>query len=662
MRKTFLFLLLFAAAFFSAAADSASGELFEIDVPVYLGEEKFLARIYPDAPSGGGAAVQAADNSVEALSSVPASPPETPLALVFSGGAARAFAHIGVLKKLEEEGIRPDFIVANSMGSIVALLYAAGISPALIEKMITEYPTNSLFRPEIPLTGGFLDTSRFISILYQMLGELDIGTLEIPVAIIAEDLVTRRQIVFMEGDFHKVLQASISMPFSFPPVRYEGMALIDGGVTNLVPLDTAQRYTDRIVVSTALYDRSASYNNPATVINRAFDIGKTRKGISQLKTIDNALIRCDVEEFSFMDFQKMDEIVKRGYESAEKALDELRGKNLSIPLLWDVERVRSLEDKREVLERNYRDTTDAYIRTGMIKQKNFSGSVFAGFEMYSGTGDDYYIDNSDYLYFGQSAEIGYIKAGLREFYTPGSGYGIDSTLDFAVFEYLVFRNRAMSKWKDAGNDYQLFYIRADLRFTDNSDRGVVPFAAWEGSTGGFSDFTVDQTFSRGGFEVFTENLFLSPYLFSEKTGDKDTSGAGLRNDFRIRLFGKIYADQKSVYRAPFDSGKTVRFYRNDGFRSYLQEGSSEKIFTAKNSIAYRTDTSLSFGEIILVKNLAASLFCDYYEAEEKGLSTGASFDLDISFLGLTSLYFTAYGGYDHNYEKVFGSVVIGTSR
>jgi hypothetical protein len=220
----------------------------------------------------------------------------------------------------------------------------------------------------------------------------------------------------------------------------------------------------------------------------------------------------------------------------------------------------------------------------------------------------------------------------------------------------------MSKWKDAGNDYQVFYTRADLRITDSGKRGFVPFASWEGSTGGSSYFTAEKAFARGGFEVFTENLFLAPYLFSETAEEEDTAGAGVKNDFRIRLFGKIYAYQKSVYRAPFDSGKTVRFYRNDGFRSHVQQGFSGKIFTAKNSIAYRTDTSLSFGEIILLKNLAASLFCDYYDAEEKGLSTGASLDLDISFLGLTSLYFTAYGGYDHKYEKMFGSVVIGTSR
>ena len=82
-----------------------NGDLYLTDIPVYYGEEAFLERL------------ESRDSEDE------------PLGLVFSGGAARAFAHIGVLKKMEAENIYPDFIVANSMGSVVALLYAAGFSP-----------------------------------------------------------------------------------------------------------------------------------------------------------------------------------------------------------------------------------------------------------------------------------------------------------------------------------------------------------------------------------------------------------------------------------------------------------------------------------------------------------------------------------------------------
>ena len=94
------------------------------------------------------------------------------------------------------------------------------------------------------------------------------------------------------------------MPFSFPPVEYNGMKLIDGGVTNLVPVDGAAKYTDRIIVSTALYNLESSFRSFTAVINRAFDISKTRKGVNQLKTMEPVLIRCDVAKFFFYGFSE----------------------------------------------------------------------------------------------------------------------------------------------------------------------------------------------------------------------------------------------------------------------------------------------------------------------------------------------------------------------
>ncbi len=104
---------------------------------------------------------------------------------------------------MEAENIYPDFIVANSMGSVVALLYAAGFSPDMIEEMMLDYDTKDLFQLKMALDGGVLDSGRFISVLYDVLGELDIKDLKIPVAIISEDLVSRRQMVLWKVTFIK---------------------------------------------------------------------------------------------------------------------------------------------------------------------------------------------------------------------------------------------------------------------------------------------------------------------------------------------------------------------------------------------------------------------------------------------------------------------------
>ncbi|MDX9800868.1 MAG: patatin-like phospholipase family protein [Spirochaetia bacterium] len=623
--------------------------IFMTDVPLSFGKELFVKRISEKSP----------DKLLE-ISSVPEDAgnydEEKPLGLVFSGGAARAFAHIGVLKRLEEDGIIPDFIVANSMGSIVALLYAAGASPDLIERLIIEYPTDALFRPEIPLNGGVLDTSRYVSQLYRLFGPLDLKDLKIPVAIISEDLETRRQIIFMEGDFYKIMQASISMPFSFPPVRYNGMTLIDGGVTNLTPVDTAAEHTDRIIVSTAFYNRENDYRNFVTIINRAFDIGKTRKGIGQLKNINTVLIRCDVENFSYMDFQEIGSIVERGYGSADKMSDILAEKGFKLGNTWDKTRLEKLDYERSILEIRFDELTSEYKRTGIIQQKEISGRMYMGFDMYGGIRDDFYLDDSSYLFLGQSAELGYLQAGVMEYWSPGEGYGLDGRADFALFKMVVFKNRITAGWEDLDYDNTIIYNRVDLNITDDGEKGMRPFFAREGYYSRETELSLKESFTRSGCDFYAGDYFISPYWFNQYS---HTGGSGIENDFKIKTIGKLYLDQRSVLRIPFESEEKISLFKNDGLRGYTREGSFDRVLVTNNSLTFRTETALSFGEIFLVKDFAASVFCDYFETDESGLSAGIAVDLNISFIGLTSLFFTAYAGYDYLNNEIFSSVAAG---
>ena len=152
------------------AIDSVDGLLLAA-TPIRYGEEAFLARI--QARTGG---------------------LRTPVGLVLSGGSARAFAHIGVLRRLEEAGIVPDFIVANSMGSIIGLLYAAGLSPGQIYQLVSSTDLGRLFEPVLPLGGGILDPGRFSDLIRLYLGDLRLEDLPIPILVACEDLKTKRAI------------------------------------------------------------------------------------------------------------------------------------------------------------------------------------------------------------------------------------------------------------------------------------------------------------------------------------------------------------------------------------------------------------------------------------------------------------------------------------
>ncbi|TAH57804.1 MAG: patatin, partial [Sphaerochaeta sp.] len=251
-------------------------DLMLADLPIWYGKERFVERI--EERTGG---------------------IREPIGLVLSGGSARAFAHIGVLRYLEEIGIVPDFIVSNSMGSIVGLLYAAGLSPDQILTITSSTSLETLFDLALPLKGGLLDSSRFLERISSILGrDLRLEDLEIPIIVTAEDLVTKRQIQISEGDFYTVLVASFALPVYFPPVSYQGHRLIDGGITNLVPVGIAGEFTDSIILSTTFYENEElNLNNPVTILNVSFDISKRRRGIEEMKALEDSFIwiRNDVE-------------------------------------------------------------------------------------------------------------------------------------------------------------------------------------------------------------------------------------------------------------------------------------------------------------------------------------------------------------------------------
>lgn len=278
-----------------------AGDVFRsITEPLLLGTEEFAARIGEARARG-----------------------SEPLGLVLAGGSARAYAHIGVLQELEAAGIRPDFIVANSMGAVIGMLYAAGISPDLLEEIVRSLPTENYLDFVLPLSGGLIDAGDFSALVRELVGDIDLKDTAIPIIVTAEDLESRRQVRIAAGDFATVLRTTFALPAIFEPVPLDGMLLVDGGTTNLVPVAIAAEYSRNLVVSTALYDVGMSFGNPFSVINRTFDIGKSRSGLIDLIDTDPYVIRNDVEHFSYMKFSDPDAIVEAGRKSARAAMPGL---------------------------------------------------------------------------------------------------------------------------------------------------------------------------------------------------------------------------------------------------------------------------------------------------------------------------------------------------
>lgn len=262
-----------------------------------------------------------------------------PIGLVLAGGSARAYAHIGVLEILEEAGVRPDFIVANSMGAVVGMLYAAGIAPRMIAEIVESVPPEFYLDLVLPFKGGFINVDPFVAAVEKIVGNLDLADAKIPIIVTAEDLRTRRQVELAAGDFSRVMATTFAIPAIFEPVPFKEFLLVDGGATNLVPVEIAAEYSSLLIVSTALYNKGMNYDNPISVINRTFDIGKTRAGVKSLLTTDPFVIRNRVENVSYMQFSSPGSIIELGRQSALGAIGDLLrylpGETINLPMAPD---------------------------------------------------------------------------------------------------------------------------------------------------------------------------------------------------------------------------------------------------------------------------------------------------------------------------------------
>jgi len=176
---------------------------------------------------------------------------ERKIGLVLSSGGARGTAHIGVLKVLEENGIVPGVIAGSSMGAQVGGAYAAGVA---IDEMEAHWRSSSWKRvaktlfPTIPWSGwsSGREVTRFLRDLF---GDRRIEDLPIPYAAVATDLETGEAFPITSGPLAQAIRASLSVPGLFVPAWFEGRLLIDGGVTNPLPVDVARSLGADVVIA-----------------------------------------------------------------------------------------------------------------------------------------------------------------------------------------------------------------------------------------------------------------------------------------------------------------------------------------------------------------------------------------------------------------------------
>ncbi len=256
--------------------------------------------------------------------------------LVLSGGAARGYAHVGVLSYLFEKGLLPDEIIGTSMGAMIGAACAVGFQPDEITKHIKEFSSLSRWlRPSLSHPALF-DSKKIHAVFSSLFAEQHMGDTNIPLKIIATDFNDGRIRVFNAEDtilLHEAVSCSMSIPVLFPPVPLEDTSYVDGFLCANLPVQQVSDPGKPIIAVDVMSPRanglyqpedSSWYERPAEIIDmyeRSFYLmvqNQTRTACAQQQNIVS--LQPELAEFNLYDFDKFEPIIAKGYEEAAAVL------------------------------------------------------------------------------------------------------------------------------------------------------------------------------------------------------------------------------------------------------------------------------------------------------------------------------------------------------
>ena len=193
------------------------------------------------------------------------------VALVLSSGGARGLAHIGAIEELEAQGYRITSIAGCSMGALIGGVYAAGKLKEFREWMKTIDRKKMLELTDFSFSfNHIVKGTRIIEAIMEFVPDVPIEDLPIPYCAVATDWKAGREVVFCNGSLFEAIRASISLPAFYEPVQRDGMILIDGGVTNPIPLNRVERHNGDILVGVDVsgHDYAAQWEEKQALTER----------------------------------------------------------------------------------------------------------------------------------------------------------------------------------------------------------------------------------------------------------------------------------------------------------------------------------------------------------------------------------------------------------
>jgi NTE family protein len=266
------------------------------------------------------------------------------IGLALGGGGVRGFAHVLVLKALDELGIRPSIIAGTSMGATMGAMYASGLSGDYLLKLVQKYSVlkndslRDIFNKRDSLLkwinaftfekerGGILNARGLYQILFNEIKCKSFEDLEIPLIIIAADYWNADEVIFDKGELMPAIHATMAAPGVFAPVHMDHKVMIDGGVVNLVPYDHVQPHCDVSVAIDVGGTRHPDETPVPSVFESLFgtiDIMQEAMLKQKMKhSPPDIFIRPEIKGVRMMDFASIENVL----DQAEPAVAELKQK------------------------------------------------------------------------------------------------------------------------------------------------------------------------------------------------------------------------------------------------------------------------------------------------------------------------------------------------
>lgn len=247
------------------------------------------------------------------------------IALVLGGGASRGFAHIGVIKVLEQHGIKPDIIVGTSAGSLVGSLYAGGYSAAALESIALGMEQSDIRDVTLP-DRGFVKGEALQDFVNQYLDNRSIENLPIRFAAVATDLKSGEMMVFNRGNTGMAVRASSAIPGIFQPLSIDGKDYVDGGLLSPVPVEVARQMKPDIIIAVDVSrppESQLEIKDTFDVLAQTIAIMGRAASLAEMRAAD-IVIRPDVSEVGVADFAAKQLAIERGERAAMAAITKIR--------------------------------------------------------------------------------------------------------------------------------------------------------------------------------------------------------------------------------------------------------------------------------------------------------------------------------------------------